>query len=97
MMNSDDLTLEVRPPQCYGSDSRNIMTALIVMLASKKNVVQSSLQFHRNVRTCYRLGNTGVRISLQFHKNVGMCDSLGDTGAIANAQQIKVVSPTIFE
>jgi hypothetical protein len=28
---------------------------------------------------------------------VGMCDSLGDTGAIANAQQIKVVSPTIFE
>lgn len=71
-MNSDDLTLEVRPLQCYGSDSRNIMTALIVMLASKKNVVQSSLQFHRNVWTCYRLGNTGAEISLEFQRIVDL-------------------------
>jgi hypothetical protein len=70
MMNSDDLTLEVRPPQCYGSDSRNIMTALIVMLASKTFVVQSSLQFHRNVWTCYRSGNTGAEISLEFQRIV---------------------------
>ncbi len=58
--------------------------------------VEFSLQLCRNV-ACDSLRNTGVRISLQFHRNVGMCDSLGDTGAIANAQQIKAVSPTIFQ
>jgi hypothetical protein len=72
MMNSNDLTLEVRNHHdVMGvSDSRNIMTALIVMLASKKFVVQSSLQFHRHVWICYRLGNTGAEISLQFQRIV---------------------------
>ncbi len=59
--------------------------------------VQKFLWNFRELWICDSLGNIGVRISLQFHGNVGMCDSLGDTGAIANAQQIKVVSPTIFE